>query len=115
MAYFQAGTNIASSYDLDIEIEDRGIPNWQKEIKTIIGNKMKNKMISTGSFTFAKSNRNSKIRGRCRWLRRWTFHWRGEIDRNWFRGRNFLPMSIDVSEILKRWRTWLCSVIWWHW
>jgi len=31
MSYFQAGTNIAFSYDLSIDIEDRDMTNWRKE------------------------------------------------------------------------------------
>jgi len=31
MACFQASTNIASSYDLGIDIEEKEIGNWRKE------------------------------------------------------------------------------------
>jgi len=69
--------------------------------KTIIGNKMGDKMISTRPFNFAEGNRNIKISGKFWWLRRWTFNWRG-VDRIWFICMNFLSMNVDMSKIFSR-------------
>ena len=51
MAFFQADIDITSSYDLGIDTEDRHDKLAKERIKTIIENKMGNRMISTRPFT----------------------------------------------------------------
>ena len=88
----------------------------KRRIKTIIRNKMKNRIIITRLFTFGEGNRNITIRGKCWWLRRWTFRWRGGVGRNWFRDKNFWLVSVVISEIPKRlWCRWLSCVCRWQW
>jgi len=67
-------------------------------------------MINTRPFIFAEGNKDIKIR---------EVLMAEEVDRpleersrsKWFRGRKFLPMSVDVSEISNMlWCNWLYSV-----
>jgi len=73
---------------------------------------MRDRITNTRPFTFAEGNRNIKIRERYRLAK--------EVDLplerdgwNWFKGRNFLPMSVDISKVffpIWLWYRWRCSV-----
>jgi len=49
----------------------------KKGIKAIIENEIRNRMINTGVVYLCEGNMNIKIRERCYWQRKRTFHWRG--------------------------------------
>jgi len=78
----------------------------------IIENKIRNIIISARSFSFRRAVWTSRSEGYAHDGGPST----GGVSPNWFSDRNFLAMSIDVSEILNwLWGSMLWSVYWWHW